>query len=149
MQYEYDKKDAIARAVQEKKDEVVRQEVQKQKLLRNSFVAGFALMLALAAVSYRSYVRKRKDNLLIEKQKLLVEEKNNGNYTESSICAAHTGCGFAITYKHIDTLLERLFYIYICQKTLSVAISTVSYQITVNCWWLQPIVPDMVLQVLL
>jgi serine phosphatase RsbU (regulator of sigma subunit)/Tfp pilus assembly protein PilF len=111
MQYEYDKKDAIARAVQEKKDEVVRQEVQKQKLLRNSFVAGFALMLALAAVSYRSYVRKRKDNLLIEKQKLLVEEKNK-EITQSLQYAQHIQEAVLPSHKNIDTWLKDYFIFY-------------------------------------
>ena len=118
MQYEYDKKDAIARAVQEKKDEVVRQEVQKQKLLRNSFVAGFALMLALAAVSYRSYVRKRKDNILIEKQKLLVEEKNM-EITQSLQYAQHIQAAVLPNNNYINTLLQNYFILYLPKDIVS------------------------------
>lgn len=118
MQYEYDKKDAIARAVQEKKDEVTRQEVQKQKLLRNSFIAGFALMLALAAVSYRSYVRKREDNLLIEKQKLLVEEKNK-EITQSLNYARHIQAAVLPNHSNINALLKNYFILYLPKDIVS------------------------------
>lgn len=118
MQYEYDKKDAIARAVQEKKDEVSRQEVQKQKLLRNSFIAGFALMLALAAVSYRSYVRKREDNLLIEKQKLLVEQKNK-EITQSLNYARHIQAAVLPNHSNINTLLKNYFILYLPKDIVS------------------------------
>lgn len=118
MQYEYDKKDAIARAVQEKKDEVAQQEVQKQKLLRNSFIAGFALMLALAAVSYRSFVRKRKDNHLIEKQKLLVEEKNK-EITQSLHYARHIQSAVLPNQKNIAALLKNHFILYLPKDIVS------------------------------
>jgi len=118
MQYEYDKKDAIARAVQEKKDEVAQQEVQKQKLLRNSFIAGFALMLALAAVSYRSFVRKRKDNHLIEKQKLLVEEKNK-EITQSLHYARHIQAAVLPNQKNIAALLKNHFILYLPKDIVS------------------------------
>jgi len=98
--------------------EVAQQEVQKQKLLRNSFIAGFALMLALAAVSYRSFVRKRKDNHLIEKQKLLVEEKNK-EITQSLHYARHIQAAVLPNQKNIAALLKNHFILYLPKDIVS------------------------------
>lgn len=50
MQYEFDKKEAATLAEQEKKDAIARQELQRQKLVRNSFMGGFAVVLLFAGV---------------------------------------------------------------------------------------------------
>ncbi len=76
MQYEFDKKESIAKAEQEKKDGVYKAELERQTLQRNAFIVGFILMLALAALIYHNYRNKRKAHGIIEKQKLEVEEKN-------------------------------------------------------------------------
>lgn len=75
MQHEYEKKEAVAKAEQEKKDAIAAEELEKQKMQRNGFVGGFALMMVLAGVSYRSFRNKRKANEIISHQKHLVEEK--------------------------------------------------------------------------
>lgn len=84
MQHEYEKKEAIAKAEQQKKDALYQAELGRQTMQRNAFIGGFALMLTLAAVSYRSYRSKKKANTIIsmqkeevEQQKILVEEKNH------------------------------------------------------------------------
>ena len=76
FQSEYEKQTTADKAEQEKKDTITKEENHKQKIVRNSFVGGFAFMLLLAGVSYRSFKRKQKDNVIITKQKELVEEKN-------------------------------------------------------------------------
>ncbi len=76
MNSEFQKKDAIAKIEQNKKDALAEQEIQKQNNLRNSLFVGFALMILLAVVSFRSFRRKQKDNQVIIKQKELVENKN-------------------------------------------------------------------------
>lgn len=50
MQYSFDKKEAIAKAEQEKKDAVTAQELRRQKLVRNGFIGGFAVVLCFAGI---------------------------------------------------------------------------------------------------
>ena len=76
MNFEFEKKEAVAKAEQDKKDALYIAELARQTTQRNGFIAGFALMLALAAVTYRSYRNKRKAHAIIAHQKELVEEKN-------------------------------------------------------------------------
>jgi adenylate cyclase len=70
MQYEFDKKEALAKADQENKDALVLKELQRQKLVRNGFIGGFAVMLLFAAIffSQRNKIKKgknRSDELLL------------------------------------------------------------------------------------
>lgn len=73
--YEVDKKESelktLNRIEQAKKDA----QIQRQKTLRNAFVLGFILMIALAFTIYRSYLQKEKANQLIAKQKQEVEQQ--------------------------------------------------------------------------
>ncbi|HRH69348.1 MAG TPA: adenylate/guanylate cyclase domain-containing protein [Flavobacteriales bacterium] len=50
MQYSFDKKEAATQAEQEKKDALAVKELQRQKLLRNGFLGGFALVGLFAGV---------------------------------------------------------------------------------------------------
>jgi len=70
MQFVFDKKEALAKANQEKKDAVNAKEIQKQKLLRNGFVAGFSIVFLFAFVFFyqRNNITKgkrRSDELLL------------------------------------------------------------------------------------
>lgn len=70
MQYEFDKKEALAKAEQEKKDVIARKELQRQKLLRNGFLVGFVVVLLFAGVFFaqRNKIqkgKKRSDELLL------------------------------------------------------------------------------------
>jgi tetratricopeptide (TPR) repeat protein len=118
MQYQYDKKETAAKLYQEKKDALALQEVQKQKLLRNSFIAGFILMFTLAGVSYRSYIRKRKDNRLIAQQKALVEQKNK-EVTESLQYAQHIQQAVLPETNKLQQLLKECFVLYLPKDIVS------------------------------
>lgn len=61
MQYEFDKKEAATRAEQEKKDAIARQKLQRQKLVRNGFMFGFAVVLLFAGVFFRQRNRIGKE----------------------------------------------------------------------------------------
>ncbi|MCX6235094.1 MAG: tetratricopeptide repeat protein [Bacteroidetes bacterium] len=50
MQYEFDKKESLAKAEQEKKDALALEELQKQKLIRNGFVGGVSVLLIFAVI---------------------------------------------------------------------------------------------------
>ncbi len=70
MQYEFDKKEAATIAEQEKRDAIARQELQRQKLVRNGFIGGFAVVLLFAGVFLvqRNRIGKEKErseNLLL------------------------------------------------------------------------------------
>lgn len=80
--YESEKKD---KELFKKDAEIAKQqmETEKQNLQRNGFITGFALVLFLAFFIFRGYRQKHNanhllegKNILIEKQKLLVEVKN-------------------------------------------------------------------------
>src|SRR5205823_2025095 len=67
---EYDLKKAISNADQEKKDAIAQKELQKQKLVRNGFMGGFAVVLLFAGVFFtqRNKIKKgkkRSDELLL------------------------------------------------------------------------------------
>jgi tetratricopeptide (TPR) repeat protein len=75
MNYEFEQKQAAEKAEQDKKDAIAEQDRNKQKVIRNSFVAGFALMLALAFFIFRGYRQKQKANVIITQQKEEVEKQ--------------------------------------------------------------------------
>ena len=68
-QYEFDKEKQTIKLEQEKKDIVSAKEAKLQKVLRNSFIAGFLLMIILSVVIFRNFLQKKKANKLLAKQK--------------------------------------------------------------------------------
>src|SRR6185503_1492617 len=58
MNYEFDKKEAAAKALQDKKDAAAELQIQKQKVLKLSFVGGFSA-LALLTLFVFNNVRVR------------------------------------------------------------------------------------------
>lgn len=72
---EFERKEQEAKAEQEKKDMKTDEEKRKQAVIRNAFIVGFALVLILALVIYRSFLQNKKKNRVIESQKLMVEQK--------------------------------------------------------------------------
>ncbi|MBL0340828.1 MAG: hypothetical protein IPP71_07845 [Bacteroidetes bacterium] len=70
MQFEFDAKEALTKAAQEKKDALALKELEKQKLVRNGFVGGFSVVLLFAGVFFaqRNKIKKgkqRSDELLL------------------------------------------------------------------------------------
>ena len=70
MQYEFDKKETTTKVEQEKKDVIAQKELQKQKLVRNGFVGGFAIVFLFAGVFFRQRnktkkEKKKSDDLLL------------------------------------------------------------------------------------
>jgi len=90
INYAFDRKTDSAKAAQNKLDIIAAKESQHQKMLLNSFIGGFILMILLAFFIFRGYRQKQRANIiitqqkeevekqkdLIEKQKTIVEEKN-------------------------------------------------------------------------
>ena len=70
FRYEFEKKEAALKNEQEKKDAVAKAEISKQKLMRNWFIGGFAVVLIFAGVfllqrNRISKEKKRSDDLLL------------------------------------------------------------------------------------
>lgn len=53
MQYDFDKKEAAEKAKQEKKDALAAASLTKQRLVRNSLIGGFAVVLIFALIFFR------------------------------------------------------------------------------------------------
>jgi len=75
MNFEFEKKEAIAKAEQEKKEAVAEAESKKQKIILFAISGIGLLVLIFALFAYRSYLQKQKANIEIHKQKELIEEK--------------------------------------------------------------------------
>ena len=70
FRYEYEKKEAVLKEEQVKKDALAKAEIKRQKLMRNGFVSGFAVVLLFAALIFRqrnhiAREKQRSDNLLL------------------------------------------------------------------------------------
>ncbi len=75
-QYEYEKEKQAIELEQQKKDAINAGEVKRQKTVRNSFIAGFILMLVLVLVVLSNFLQKRKANRILTEQKQKIEETN-------------------------------------------------------------------------
>lgn len=75
MNNEFEKKVTLAKQKEEVKDALRQQENEKQKTLRNLFMAGFVFMLILAILIFISFRGKQKANNLISRQKLEMEKQ--------------------------------------------------------------------------
>ncbi len=71
--YKYEKEKEVIELEQQKKDVVQAEEAKRQKNLRNSFIVGFILTLLLAIVVFRSFLQKRKANVILVEQKEEIE----------------------------------------------------------------------------
>ncbi len=85
LNYEFDKKEAVTKAEQDKKDILSIAELKQKEQQRNYFIIGFAMLALFMVFVYRAYRQKQRDNVIItqqkievESQKLIIEEKNKG-----------------------------------------------------------------------
>jgi tetratricopeptide (TPR) repeat protein len=79
MQYEFDKRSAAdsIKNTESKKLEQIKhdKEIANQKTMTYAGIGGFLVMIVIAGISYTAFRNKKKANIEIEKQKLLVEVK--------------------------------------------------------------------------
>jgi len=68
LKFDYEKKEQATKLEQEKKDAIALEEQEKQKVIRNSFMGGFALLMLLSLVIFRIYLNKKNANELISLQ---------------------------------------------------------------------------------
>jgi tetratricopeptide (TPR) repeat protein len=77
MQYHFEKQQAVEKADQDKKDFVVQQEKQKQKLILFAVIGGLILLIVFSVFMYNRFKITQKQKAVIEKQKQLVDESNS------------------------------------------------------------------------
>ncbi|HEY0031459.1 MAG TPA: tetratricopeptide repeat protein [Bacteroidia bacterium] len=111
---EYQNELSIKNAAQEKKDSLARQESEKQSVIKNIFIGGFAVMLFLSLIILKGYRNKRKANKIIaaqkeetELQKRMLEEKQK-ELLDSIHYAKRIQQSLLTTEKYIDKNLRRL-----------------------------------------
>jgi len=118
VQFDFDKKEAVAKAEQEQKDAVNREERQRQKTILDCVLAGLLLVLALAFVSYRGYRLKQRANITISKQKDVVEQKNqiieakNKSITDSINYARLIQSAMLVPDEELNKSLGEYFILY-------------------------------------
>ena len=82
MTFNFEKKEMVKQAEQDKKDIIANERLNQKEQQRNYFIVGFALLGLVVLFVFRGYKQKQKANVIItqqknevEKQKNLVEEK--------------------------------------------------------------------------
>lgn len=74
VNYEYEKKELEAKALQEKKDAIAEEEKQRQKLVLLFVIAGAVIIAVFSFFLFQRFRITRKQKTLIEEQKLELEE---------------------------------------------------------------------------
>jgi len=75
MTYNFEKKQHEQEIIQEQKDQLKKIELTKQKIIKNTFLVGFILTILLAFLIFRSYRLKYKANILLEDQKIRINQQ--------------------------------------------------------------------------
>jgi serine phosphatase RsbU (regulator of sigma subunit)/Tfp pilus assembly protein PilF len=76
MNFAFEKKEAAAKAEQDKKDAVAQTDLKRQKLVSYSVIGGLLMMVIVVFIVFRSLRITRKQKSIIQEQKKIVDEKN-------------------------------------------------------------------------
>ncbi len=107
MQYDFDKKEAATKLVQEKKEAIAASENKKQKIIILSVCSILFLVICFAVFAYRSFLHKQKANEEITKQKEVIEEKQK-EILDSIYYAKHIQTALLPSHKYIERNLNKL-----------------------------------------
>ncbi|HLC84092.1 MAG TPA: tetratricopeptide repeat protein, partial [Bacteroidia bacterium] len=75
LNFEFEKKEALQKAEQDKIAALAEEEKEKQRVILYAVCAGFLLLAIIAVIIYRSLRRNKEQNKIISLQKEMVEEK--------------------------------------------------------------------------
>lgn len=75
MNFSFEKKKAIEKASQEKKELAYSEQVKRQRIILLSVIIGILILLAFSYSIYKKFQISRKQNLIIEQQKRIVEQQ--------------------------------------------------------------------------
>ncbi len=80
-QFEFDKKEALAKADQDKKDAVNNERLMREQSAKKALIGGVALMIIIAGIAFYAFIQKRKDNKIISKlaneQEIVIEQRTH------------------------------------------------------------------------
>lgn len=76
MSFEFEKKEALLKAEQDKKDELSKAEARKQQIIIYSVLLGLILVIIFSAFLFRLFIQKRKANILLAQQNEEINQKN-------------------------------------------------------------------------
>ena len=76
LSYEYDKKETLAKAEQEKKDVESAAAINRQRIVTWSIGIGLFMVIIFSIFLYKRFTLTEKQKHIIEKQKMVVDEKN-------------------------------------------------------------------------
>ncbi len=109
-QYDVDKKDKEI-TILNKDKKIQATELNRQKIVRNSFIGGFVLVLLFSFFIYRSYVEKKKVNLQLSMAKSIIENKNK-NITDSINYAQRIQNAILPTKENLGSYIPESFILY-------------------------------------
>jgi len=73
---QFEQAEQMQQVEEQHRADLAQKDKQKEVFIRNVFIAGFICLLFFGAIMYRNFLQKKKANILLVKQKELVEEKN-------------------------------------------------------------------------
>jgi tetratricopeptide (TPR) repeat protein len=77
LSYEYDKKETLAKAEQEKKDVENASAIKRQRIVSWSIGLGLLMVIVFSVSLYKRFLLTQKQHRIIEEQKHIVDEKNS------------------------------------------------------------------------
>lgn len=104
MQIDFEQKEREQQLIQKQKELERELEIEHQKIVRNSFVAGFFVVLILSFFIYKNYRNKQKANLLLAEKNQIIELKNK-EITDSIEYAQHIQKAMLVS----DDVLQNIF----------------------------------------
>jgi tetratricopeptide (TPR) repeat protein/serine phosphatase RsbU (regulator of sigma subunit) len=76
LQYEFNRKQSEFEFEQAKREALHKTELQKQKIIKNSFIIGFILMVALVFLIFKNYQEKKRSNIALQlKNEEILQQK--------------------------------------------------------------------------
>ena len=105
------KKDSTELALKQLEIKNINDRLEKQKLRQYLLYGGISTFIVLALILFVGFQRKKKDNLLIEKQKKVVEEKNK-EITDSILYAKRIQNAILPPNKVVKEYLQESFIYY-------------------------------------
>ena len=125
MQYDYDKKQGLVKAEQQKKDAVAKEEEQKQKTVLLLVMVVLLIVIVFAVFMVNRYKVTQKQKVLIEikekethEQKLLIEEKHK-EITDSINYAERIQRSLLAGKELLDEYLDDYFILFLPKDVVS------------------------------
>jgi serine phosphatase RsbU (regulator of sigma subunit) len=132
MQFEFDKKEKLQQLEKQKREELFKSDIKRQKITTYFFVVALAFMILIAYIVFRSYRSKQRANILLEEknaeinaQKEEIEQQRDYAIEQTEIIAEqHKHITDSIIYaqriqqavlppvEYLDSLLFEYFVLY-------------------------------------